>query len=138
MIAGLFDAYAQASSTKIIAGLFSAYSVLEIETYKPSSVVQSDLNQIFKCLKKIHLGSSQRRISEPNIGISLWKIEALFRKNYSYTLSQDVCIATLLSSIQVMMYQKTCQTLFINPFELENIMCRSLKDQIGIQNTPNH
>ena len=38
MIAGLFDAYPQASSTKMIAGLFDAYSVLKIGTYKPSSV----------------------------------------------------------------------------------------------------
>ena len=35
MIAGLFDAYPKASSTKMIAGLFNAYSVLKIGTYKP-------------------------------------------------------------------------------------------------------
>ena len=39
MIAGLFDAYPKASSTKMIAGLFNAYSLLKIGTYKPSSVV---------------------------------------------------------------------------------------------------
>ena len=33
MIASLFDAYAQASSTKIIAGLFDAYPIHEIGTY---------------------------------------------------------------------------------------------------------
>ena len=37
-IAGLFNAYPKASSTKMIAGLFDAYSLLEIGTYKPSSV----------------------------------------------------------------------------------------------------
>ena len=40
LIAGLFDAYPKASSTKMIAGLFNAYSLLEIGTYKPSSVEQ--------------------------------------------------------------------------------------------------
>ena len=44
MIAGLFDAYPQASSTKMIAGLFDAYSVLEIGTYKPSSVISAPFN----------------------------------------------------------------------------------------------
>ena len=39
MIAGLYDAYPQASGTKMIAGLFNAYSILEIVTYEPSSVV---------------------------------------------------------------------------------------------------
>ena len=39
LIAGLFDAYPRASSTKMIAGLFDAYFLLEIGTYKPSSVV---------------------------------------------------------------------------------------------------
>ena len=39
LIAGLFDAYPKASSTKMIADLFDAYSLLEIGTYKPSSVV---------------------------------------------------------------------------------------------------
>ena len=39
LIAGLFDAYPKASSTKMIAGFFDAYSLLEIGTYKPSSVV---------------------------------------------------------------------------------------------------
>ena len=39
LIAGLFDAYPKASSTKMIAGLFNAYFLLEIGTYKPSSVV---------------------------------------------------------------------------------------------------
>ena len=38
LVAGLFDAYPKASSTKMIAGLFNAYSLLEIGTYKPSSV----------------------------------------------------------------------------------------------------
>ena len=38
MIAGLFDAYHQASDTEMIAGLFDAYSILEIGTYKPSSL----------------------------------------------------------------------------------------------------
>ena len=37
-MAGLFDAYPKASSTKMIAGLFDAYSLLEFWTYKPSSV----------------------------------------------------------------------------------------------------
>ena len=40
LIAGLFDAYPKASSTKMIACLFDAYSLLEIGTYKPSSVVK--------------------------------------------------------------------------------------------------
>ena len=39
---GLFDAYPEANSTKMIAGLFDAYSLLEIGTYKPSSVVRPD------------------------------------------------------------------------------------------------
>ena len=38
-LAGLFDAYPKASSTKIIAGLLDAYSLLKIGTYKLSSVV---------------------------------------------------------------------------------------------------
>ena len=38
LIAGLFDAYPKASSTKMITGLFNAYSLLEIGTYMPSSV----------------------------------------------------------------------------------------------------
>ena len=37
-IAGLFDAYTQASGTNIIPGLFDAYSVPKIGTYIPSSV----------------------------------------------------------------------------------------------------
>ena len=40
LIAGPFDAFPKASSTKMIAGLFDAYSLLEIETYNPSSVIQ--------------------------------------------------------------------------------------------------
>ena len=40
LIAGLFNAYLKASSTKMIAGLFDASSLLEIETYKPSSVAR--------------------------------------------------------------------------------------------------
>ena len=39
LIAGLFDAYPQASSTKMINGLFDAYSLLKIGPYKPSSIV---------------------------------------------------------------------------------------------------
>ena len=38
LIAGLFYAYPKASSTKMIAGLFDGYSLLEIGTYMPSSV----------------------------------------------------------------------------------------------------
>ena len=38
LVAGLFDAYPKASSTKLIAGLFDAYFLLEIGTYMPSSV----------------------------------------------------------------------------------------------------
>ena len=38
LIADLFDANTKASSTKMIAGLFNAYSLLEIGTYKASSV----------------------------------------------------------------------------------------------------
>ena len=37
MIAGLFDGYPQASGTKMIVGLFDAYSILENVTYEPSS-----------------------------------------------------------------------------------------------------
>ena len=33
--------YPKASSTKMIAGLFDAYSSLEIGTYKPSSVIRA-------------------------------------------------------------------------------------------------
>ena len=38
LIAGLFDAYPKAGSTKMIAGLYDAYFLLEFGTYKPSSV----------------------------------------------------------------------------------------------------
>ena len=44
-MADLFDAYRKASSTKMIAGLFDAYSLLEIGTYKPSSVVTHFIEQ---------------------------------------------------------------------------------------------
>ena len=43
MIAGLYDAYPQASSSKIIAGLFDAYSVIEIGTYKPLVLTSTHL-----------------------------------------------------------------------------------------------
>ena len=39
LIAGLFDAYPQANGTKMIVGQYDSYSILEIETYKPSNVV---------------------------------------------------------------------------------------------------
>ena len=42
MITGLFDAYPKACSTKMVAGLFDAYSLLGIKTHKPSSVVTID------------------------------------------------------------------------------------------------
>ena len=42
LTAGLFDAYPKAGSTKMIAGLYDAYSLLEIGTYMPSSVVNFD------------------------------------------------------------------------------------------------
>ena len=41
LVAGLFDTYPKASRTKMIAGLFDAYSLLKIGTYKPSSVARS-------------------------------------------------------------------------------------------------
>ena len=44
LIAGLFDAYPKASSTKMIAGLIDTYFLLKIGTYKPSSVVGSEVN----------------------------------------------------------------------------------------------
>ena len=50
MIAGLFDDYPQASSTKMIAGLFDAYCILEIGTYKPSSVTKFHLH--FKGMRR--------------------------------------------------------------------------------------
>ena len=42
MITGLLDAYPKAISTKMMAGLFDADSLLGIGTYKPSSVVTID------------------------------------------------------------------------------------------------
>ena len=53
LTAGLFDTYPQASSTKMLAGLFDAYSIHEIETYKPSSVTreyQGEYNSRMQCL----------------------------------------------------------------------------------------
>ena len=41
MIASLFDAYPQASSTEVIAGLFDPYFKLKIGTDKPSSAVSA-------------------------------------------------------------------------------------------------
>ena len=38
LVAGLFDAYPKVSSTKMKAGLFDAFFLLEIGTYMPSSV----------------------------------------------------------------------------------------------------
>ena len=56
MIASLFDTYSQASSSKMIAGLFDAYSVLEIGTYKPSSVAASAADVVRGKIQTLHCG----------------------------------------------------------------------------------
>ena len=45
LLDGLFDAYPKASSTKMIAGLLYAYSLLKIGAYKPSSVTRGSPTQ---------------------------------------------------------------------------------------------
>ena len=46
LIAGLFNAYPKASSTKMIASLLDAYSLLIIGNYEPSSVVSEYVEAI--------------------------------------------------------------------------------------------
>ena len=75
---GLFDAYPQGGSTKMIAGLFDAYSVLEIGTYKPSSVAASAADVVRGEIQTLHCG-------KPLFGIFVFRyIDLPYEISYSY------------------------------------------------------
>ena len=64
------------------------------------------------------------------------KLHLLFwTQRFDYFGLSGWILDTLSSSIQVMLYQETCQTFFKNKFGLEDMPYQLLKDQVGIQNT---
>ena len=59
-----------------------------------------------------------------------------FQLGTTHFTSQSVYTATLASSIQVTLYQETCQTFMRNLFVLQDMQYNFMKDQAVIQNTP--